>query len=375
MTQHHINPGLIIFVFTCLLLVGSLSGCSSSDTAVEPAAKVNELTDKEKVKSDQSEEELFENATHYYLTGLYSVARESFEALRDGYPLGAYGEFAELKAADAYFESSAFDTAAPLYENFIKNRPASEATPYALLRAARSYQLSNKGIGRDSAPLKKALGFYDSLLSQYPTSPYIDGAQVWREEVRASLAEGDKRIISFYRKQLKVPALQVREQEFQKQWGVPPDVFSLPEESPALIEKVSAPPVGDAAVRTLPVSDKKNNVETTTQAQTLTPGITLIRQVECDRAGKIAMLYLTKTPTDKRIVSNSGELTPTSGAISFQVFGARTASEAGYKKDCFGEKDLSVSAEGLITLQTVAKSVLVETLDNPPRILVALSSL
>jgi outer membrane protein assembly factor BamD len=164
-----------------LLILLAFSSCSSS-SAPDPDSEQDAKEIKAKTKSslDLPELELFSNAKRQYQSGLYSVSRESFGAIKDNYPTGPYAEYSELKVADTHFENSDYQSAGLAYEEFTKNRPASSALAYAFLRAARSFELASAGIGRDPTPLQKALELYNSLIENYPNSVYTPAAKYYR---------------------------------------------------------------------------------------------------------------------------------------------------------------------------------------------------
>src|SRR5690606_5146246 len=104
-------------------------------------------------------------------------------ALRDGYPLGPYTEFAEIKIADTHFFLRNYADAAPYYEQLLQNRSSSQSAAYLTLQAGRSYHLSNKGLGRDASALEKALTFYERVVEQFPRSLYAEAARAHIVEV------------------------------------------------------------------------------------------------------------------------------------------------------------------------------------------------
>ncbi|MFM1846869.1 MAG: outer membrane protein assembly factor BamD, partial [Pseudomonadota bacterium] len=187
----------------------SLGGCSSKPKG-EPEPAEIPLGDITAV--DTPEEELFAEAKNYYATELYSVARESFKSLAASYALGAYAEFAEIKAADAYFEMNEFDTARTMYEEFLRNRPASSSLPYVTMRAGRSFHLSHQGIGRDPQSLERALELYDTLIARYPSSVYADSARVYRSEVLRDLESSERVVADFYARKNNQRAAAAREE-------------------------------------------------------------------------------------------------------------------------------------------------------------------
>jgi outer membrane protein assembly factor BamD len=215
-----------------LALLPFLSGCSS--TPADPKAK--ELPSSEKVNIDASQANLFDAAQGLFQRELYSVAKESYESLRNGYPLGPYSEYSEVKYADAHFATGDYAAAGVLYENFVKDHPASAAVPYALFMAARSYHLSNKGVGRDPAPLDKARAGYEQLLIRYPNSVYAESAAQHKREVLEQLALYQLMVLEFYKNQDKEEAFRNRSKEFSESWEAylsPPAAPEGPDGQPA----------------------------------------------------------------------------------------------------------------------------------------------
>ncbi len=188
---------------------GTLVGCSSSEPEVIEQ-KPKEIPTSLSTPSELSEEELIFRAKRYYEVGLYTESRENFEAIRATFPLGAYGEFAEIKSADALFDTGAFGEAARAYEEIARNRPVSEALPYVLFRAGRSHQLSQRGIGRDMTALDRAQEKYDELLTRYPNSRHAWAATEFLAVVMKDKEDYATSIRDFYRHQGKYAAAEVR---------------------------------------------------------------------------------------------------------------------------------------------------------------------
>jgi outer membrane protein assembly factor BamD len=386
-----INGRLIL----CLAIVCALCSCSlfSSSKKEDPDEKeAAELKSDKQKPIDTPEAELVQQAKRQYATGLFSVAKESFEGLRDGYPLGAYGEFAEIKAADSYFESGEYGAAALLYEEFTKNRPASLALDYMLVRAARSYQLSNRGAGRDAGALHKALEIYTRLLQQFPNSIYAQSAGAFKSEVEDRLAEQEKIVIDFYRKQGKDNAAEARARAFQDRFGKSSDSFELAAaESAKLAKEVKAvdqthvvtvenAPFEDAVSgepAAIPQPEETGQVP----AQSATPaptgglpgtGTALIRSVECNSDSRVVSVSLDRVlqgqPSAEITTGGAAEGTP----LRVSIKGIRTANGKALVQDCFGSKDLSISGDGVFAFNFTTKTATVFDLDNPPRILIAL---
>lgn len=127
-------------LFTLILFC--LISCSSSKTG-EPGSP-NELIEKKKSDSgfsvDTPEGELLSEGKRLYESGLYSVAKDAFESLKEGYPNSSSAEFAAIKIADCLFETSEYTQARQRYEEFVREKPSSSEAPYALFRAGRAME-------------------------------------------------------------------------------------------------------------------------------------------------------------------------------------------------------------------------------------------
>ncbi len=200
----------------CVLLF--FSSCSSKEEIQEPTEVTEGAKTKDSKSVDTPEDELLSKAQKLYESGMYSLARESFSALKLAYPLGPHAELAEIKIADSYFDSSDYAQAASSYEDFAKSRPTSLSTPYALFRAARSRQLSSSGVGRDSSPLERALEYYDKFLTQYPDTIYTDEAKKGRIETLKDLCAYEEKIIKFLERTGKEKAAERHRQELMATW-------------------------------------------------------------------------------------------------------------------------------------------------------------
>ena len=89
---------------------------------------------------------------------------------------------ADLKIADAQFESKNYIEAAASYESFSKFHPNSERVPYALYRLGLCNFNQVTGYDTDQTPVKNAINMFESFLKQYPSSEFAD-------DVRQKLAD------------------------------------------------------------------------------------------------------------------------------------------------------------------------------------------
>jgi len=362
----------------CVLAALALVGCSASP---KPEPNPVEIPLGDVTPVDTPEEALFFEAKRYYASELYTVARESFKSLAASYALGAYAEFSEIKAADSYFETNEFDVARTMYADLLKNRPASRALPYIMMRAGRSYQLSHRGVGRDPQALEKALEMYDQLIARYPTSVYADSARAYRSEVVRDLGLSERVVADFYARRKNEPAVAARQATIDQKWtplmnvslgrtGV--DVVRyMPEAAPPDAPRSPAePPMIPAAARSTVGTAQKGvaAAEATAPALPPPPGTNVVRAT-C-QAGPPAQVYLylnKELPTDA--VENGGVISPSpDGTLRLPLRGVVSR---GLEIDCFGTRDLTVSPSGTVEIRT-PKGATLMSLRNPHRILLVL---
>lgn len=363
------------FCFTlvaCCLLVA----CSESAPNPEDDSGAKEIKTKTKSSLDLPELELFSNARRQYDSSLYSIAQESFEALRDNYPTGPYAEFAELKIAEAHFKTTDYKAAAIAYEEFTKNRPASSAVPYALLRAGRSYELSSAGVGRDPTPLQKAVELYNSLIERFPNSVYIAGAQYFKRGVEELLAAYEQKIITFYDEREKAQASSARDKEFSKRFGAKSDEYEAKE-----YDKLIALGVGPVSEDKVRIAKRTlQNLHAPTGATVARSGILeappvleagkfQVSAVSCDAKERLVVLTL-----DPKPIEGVSSLEPTrrGNALELRVENLTTQGEETKTYTCFSEGDMTISSSGVMTLNSTLPSATALYIENPPRIILRL---
>ena len=354
----------------CLLFLAA--GCSSS-SSVEPEVKELSAKGSSALSEGTTEESLFNNAKHLYASGTYSIAKDSFQSLSANFGQGPYGEFAEIKVADALLESSDFAGAATAFEQFVTSHPSSPNAPYAMLRAAQSYQLSTKGDGRDPAPLEKALSLSDKLLQRFPDSPYAGVARNVRSELLKGLAEHERLVAEFYERRDAPKASEARRNIIAAKWdpllqsaaqeaqAPQPTPAPLPDAAPAPV--TPAVPVQNTAQAALAV---KSDAAAPPAAA---PAAHRVERAVC--AGSMIFLFLKEPFTDRAFVAEHRR-SPVTPHQPFTLALPAGASE-GIEINCFGVKDLTVSKEGLVTLRDApASAIAIMALEQPPRLAIVL---
>ncbi|OAG27196.1 outer membrane protein assembly factor BamD [Thermodesulfatator autotrophicus] len=149
---------------------------------------------------DEELNRLIQKALEYYRKGFWEQAEESFRNIKDRYPDSPYALWAELKLADCKFFAGNYLEAIVLYEEFEKLHPTNEAIPYVIFQIATCYYKLKLPPDRDQSFTKKAIEYYERLISRFPNSPYTFEARKRIKECRESLGAHELYVAKFYYK-------------------------------------------------------------------------------------------------------------------------------------------------------------------------------
>lgn len=206
-----------------LLLALLCFGCSNKPppvpTEIPSSPRETSANSSDSDSVDTPERELLDKGKRLFGASLFTAAKRSFEELRDGYPFGPFAEYADLKIGDCHFYLREYEAAKSVFEEFSKQHPSSNSLPYALLMAGRSAQLTNRGVGRDSAPLEQSLTIYNNLITRFPSSIYAVSAEEFRNQVLKQLAAYDLYIADLYKKLGQDKAYQARAKKLEQRWA------------------------------------------------------------------------------------------------------------------------------------------------------------
>ncbi len=402
---------IILFLFN-LATAMHLTGCSASEPK---EAKPQELKSASSRAVQVPQDGLLEEAKRFYLSGLFSLAREKFLSLAESYPNGPYADFALLKSADSLYQQGDFEEATKEYESFCNNHPSSASLAYALYKAGRSAQLSSGGVGRDATPLERAKQFFSKLEKQFPDSLYAVLASREQLAVLKELAAHEHFVSDFYSQQDAESAADARataaarfereivmtkrassnEKTRLKSTTRPDstDAIRASARYPSLSKKarLEAPKITQA-IRINPVTQNKqlynqpintkNNpkfndsqkIEITSELRdnefiaTDSQG-SIIGKIECsDSPQKFIFLGTSKKISDESFLSLNRRIVGKNGLLTLSIPNVTTRPRT---INCFGENDLIVSSDGLITL-TGAKEALLMSVDSPPRLVISI---
>jgi outer membrane protein assembly factor BamD (BamD/ComL family) len=103
-----------------------------------------------------------------------------------------------LRVADHYFDDGMYQEAIDVYEQFIRENPASTRRAYAMLQVPKSYLLSYKGVEWEVEPLLNAKKRFEVFAAAYPRAAQRENIGEILEEIRHVRAHKLYHIAWFY---------------------------------------------------------------------------------------------------------------------------------------------------------------------------------
>jgi len=160
-------------------------------------------------KSDMTRatpESLYRKGYTDYQNGRYKKAVESFERVRDEYPLSELAILAKLGIGDAYYSDKEYAEAEAAYSDFVYLHPTNENLPYVMYQTGMCHYKQMLSIDRDQMETWKAVKEFEKLLARFPGSKFAFMAEKMLRECRGRIAEHEFYVGQFYFKQKKYQA-------------------------------------------------------------------------------------------------------------------------------------------------------------------------
>jgi len=164
-------------------------------------------------KSDMTRgtpEGLYRKGYNDYQNGRYKKAIQSFERLRDEYPMSDLAILAKLGIGDAYYSDKSYAEAEAAYGDFVYLHPTNENLPYVMYQMGMCHYEQMLSIDRDQAETRKAAKEFEKLLVRFPNSKFTLMAEKMLRECRSRIAEHEFYVGEFYFKQKKYQAAMQR---------------------------------------------------------------------------------------------------------------------------------------------------------------------
>jgi outer membrane protein assembly factor BamD len=152
-----------------------------------------------KVQGNKSVANYFSEGEELYSNKKYEESIDKWKKVKEygsGSPLLA--ALADLKIADAQFETKNYIEAAATYESFGKFHPENDKAPYAAYRLALCNYMQIGGVDTDQTPVKNAVSLLESFLKNYPASEYAADAKKKLADCMVKEAQHEIYIGRFY---------------------------------------------------------------------------------------------------------------------------------------------------------------------------------
>jgi outer membrane protein assembly factor BamD len=165
--------------YLCPLLLSLLTACSSVPLENRPSV-------------------LYKEGENFYASRRYDDAIAQWKRVREAYASPELSTNAELKIADAYFESERYIEATAAYDEFRKLHPTHEQSAYALYRMGLSSYNQITGIDTDQTPQRNAVIYFEDFLRKFPKSEYVADVKDKLEATMQQQLQHEQYVAKFY---------------------------------------------------------------------------------------------------------------------------------------------------------------------------------
>ncbi len=208
---------LKILVSAIFLIVGT-AGCSSISVPSLPSMPWSGSA----VKPDPTAEALYDDAMRQMKDKRYVRAIDALIKIKTDHPFSPQVVQAELKIADAYYLNQQYPEAISAFKEFQALHPNHESIPFVIYRLGQAHLDQFTATDREQKNTLIAKGYFESVITTYPTSPYAAEAREQLAKALGYLSEHEYNIATFYFQQEKYPAARDRFEEIVRKYrGTP----------------------------------------------------------------------------------------------------------------------------------------------------------
>jgi outer membrane protein assembly factor BamD len=143
-------------------------------------------------------ESLYRKGQEYYMSGKYKKSIESFQRLREEYPLSKYAISADMGIADSFFSMNDYMSAETYYNDFADFHPTNENLPYVMYQIGMCHYKQMLGIDRDQSETRLAKEAFEKLISRFPSSKFSFMAEKRLRDAKRKLGEHEFYVGQFY---------------------------------------------------------------------------------------------------------------------------------------------------------------------------------
>ena len=135
-----------------------------------------------------SPEEAYQSGVERLEAGDYERAIEYFQAVFNYGRGNEWADDAQLKLAEAYYQSEQYILAASEYTNFLQIYRTDERAPRAMYQRAMSYYQLSPNYKLDPTQTQRAIDYFQLFISRYPDDDRVTDAEERIAELRNKLA-------------------------------------------------------------------------------------------------------------------------------------------------------------------------------------------
>jgi outer membrane protein assembly factor BamD len=143
-------------------------------------------------------EGLYQQGVAYYQDSSYKKSVETFQRLKDEYPLSKFAIMAEMGIADSFFSGKEYPEAELAYSEFISLHPTNENLPYVSYQLGLCHFNQITTIDRDQTEAFKALREFERLTTRFPNSKFAFLAEKMIRDCKKTLGEQEFYVGEFY---------------------------------------------------------------------------------------------------------------------------------------------------------------------------------
>ncbi len=145
-------------------------------------------------------EDIFRQGEDLLAKGKYEEARQKYSSVKERDLDKSYDALVQVRLGDSYYEEARYSEAEVEYKRFLEMHPQNKAAPYVLYQIGMCNFKQMDKPDRDPSFSVNAMTSFDSLLKNYPNSPYEEEAREKLRIAKGNVAEHELVVGKYYYK-------------------------------------------------------------------------------------------------------------------------------------------------------------------------------
>ena len=197
------NQSISLIKIICLFLAfGMLFSCASNPEDDAKSVRNSSLS------PDEAAKKLFDRGERYMNNGNFDSAARYFEQLETQYPLSKFTRQAQINLVYSHYKRNNKERAVDAAKQFIKENPVNKQLDYVYYLLGLIHFDKESGrfenlfrINRSKRPqndMQDSMEYFQTLISKYPQSKYVDDAKQRIIFIRERLATHEVNVAQYY---------------------------------------------------------------------------------------------------------------------------------------------------------------------------------